>query len=81
MAWPADWDRASVLGAIEEASGVALSFDESLPDTLIAQAQALGLSPTDLKQWIYEGDHEWTTGALAKWAHYRLPEAEARDAR
>jgi hypothetical protein len=69
MAWPTDWDRGSVLGAIEEASGVPLHADDALPDTLIAQAQALGLRPIDLKLWIYDSpEHGWTPDALACWA-------------
>lgn len=80
MAWPVDWDRASVLGAIEEASGVVLHFDDSLPDTLIAQAQALGLQPLDLKLWIYDSPEPgWTPDALARWARRR--QTETRDAR
>lgn len=69
MAWPIDWDRGSVLGAIEEASGVALSADDPLPDTLIAKAQELELQPVDLKLWIYDSpEHPWTAENLACWA-------------
>jgi len=69
MAWPTDWDRGNVLGAIEEASGVALSAEDSLPDTLIAKAQELGLKPVDLKLWIYDSpDHDWSPNTLEGWA-------------
>jgi hypothetical protein len=77
MSWPATWDRGSVLGAIEEASGVSLSADDSLPDTLIAKAQELGLIPVDLKLWIYDSpEHGWTPDALESWARRWL---KARD--
>jgi hypothetical protein len=70
MAWPATWDRGSVLGAIEEASGVALSADSSLPDMLIAKAQELGLRPIDLKLWIYDSPSGgWTPDSLTRWAN------------
>jgi hypothetical protein len=69
MAWPTSWDRGNVLGAIEEASGVSLSADDSLPDTLIAKAQELGLKPIDLKLWIYDHpEHGWTPEAMESWA-------------
>jgi len=69
MSWPAGWDRGSVLGAIEEASGVELSANDSLPDSLIAKAQELGMSPVDLKLWIYDSPgHPWTMDNLQDWA-------------
>lgn len=69
MSWPTDWDRGSVLGAIEEASGAALSADDAIADTLIAAAQQLGLKPVDLKLWIYDSpEHGWTPANLEKWA-------------
>jgi hypothetical protein len=69
MAWPASWDRGSVLGAIEEASGQPLSADDPTPDMLIAKAQELGLNPVDLKLWIYDSpEHGWTPDALSSWA-------------
>jgi hypothetical protein len=83
MAWPVEWDRGGVLGAIEEASGVPLSADDALPDTLIAKAQELGLQPADLNLWIYVtgvgSDREalgWTPCALVSWtARMRLAAA------
>src|SRR4051812_24364277 len=52
--------RAAVRGAIEEASGQALSVDDPLPDTLIAAAQAIGIRPRQLRLWIYdEPKPEW----------------------
>lgn len=70
------WRRAQVLGAIEEAAGLALSPSDPLPDTLIATAQALGLSPADLQIWIYDEPRRqcWTIDALTRWAReYRHP--------
>lgn len=62
------WDRAHVLQQIEEASGQSLSAGDSLPDSLIATAQALGLQPHELGVWIYDTPHEWQPGELAVWA-------------
>ena len=84
MAWPVEWDRGSVLGAIEEASGVSLSADDAIADSLIAKAQELGLRPVDLKLWIYDSpEHAWTTGDLEAWARRWLsvvsPNAEEEE--
>jgi hypothetical protein len=70
MAWPATWDRSSVHGAIEEASGAALSVDDALADTLIARAQELRLHPIELKLWVYDlpKPDGWTADALTRWA-------------
>jgi hypothetical protein len=70
--WPQQFERSAVLGAIEEASGVPLSADDPLPDSLIARAQALGLDPVALRIWIYdEPRHDWSQDALARWAFAR----------
>ncbi len=70
MAWPAEirpWQRAGRDRGSRR--GVALGVDDSLPDTLIAKAQELGLKPIDLKLWIYDSpDHDWTPGTLEGWA-------------
>lgn len=71
MAWPVEFDRSNVLGAIEEASGVSLSADDSLADTLIAKAQELGLHPVDLKIWIYDSAsilRGWNPESLEEWS-------------
>jgi len=69
MPWLTTWDRATVRGAIEEAGGAAMSVDDSLPDTLIAVAQGLGLVPVNLQTWIYDQPKpEWSGAALARWA-------------
>jgi hypothetical protein len=76
----ADWDRARVRQQIEEASGQPLSVDDSLPDSFIAQAQALGMQPHELQMWIYDGaaaDRDWTQAALANFARrYGFARAE-----
>lgn len=64
----ATWDRSHVLQQLEEASGQALSAGDSLPDSLIATAQALGLQPHELGVWIYDAPHSWQPGELATWA-------------
>ena len=64
-----EFSRAAVLGAIEDATGRALSASDPLPDTLIAAAGALGLVPGELKLFIYDGPRdEWSIQALAVWA-------------
>jgi hypothetical protein len=73
-----EFSRAGVRGSIEEACGQGLSVDDPLPDTLIAQAQALGLSPIELRLWIYEPCHEggeWSADSLARWARSQRGEA------
>jgi hypothetical protein len=76
----ADWDRARVRQQIEEASGRALSVDDSLPDSFIATAQALGMEPHELQMWIYDGaaaDRDWSQTALANFARrYGFARAE-----
>jgi hypothetical protein len=62
------WDRGRVLQQIEEASGQALSAGDTLPDSLMASAQALGMEPHELGVWIYETDHNFQTGQLIDWA-------------
>jgi hypothetical protein len=72
------FDRGSVLGAIYDASGVALSAIDPLPDTLIAVAEAEGLTPIDLRLWIYDlPQHPWTSDELRAWAR-RLRSEELR---
>lgn len=69
MSWLNTWDRNTVHAAIEEATGRALSVDDSLADTLIATAQALGIEPVNLQSWIYDQPKtEWTGQALTRWA-------------
>lgn len=63
------WDRAAVLAAIEEAAGEGLAVNDPLPDSLIAEAQALALEPWELRMWIYEQPKdEWSMAALGAWA-------------
>ena len=68
--WPKTYDRAAVLASIEDATGTALSANDPLPDSLIANAQALGLIPAELRMWIHDEPHrgDWSLGALREWA-------------
>jgi hypothetical protein len=75
--------RADVLAALEEASGSALDPNDPLPDSLIANAEALGLLPAELRLFIFDEPKraDWDMNALAVWArHYGLgiyaPKAE-----
>jgi hypothetical protein len=66
-----NFDRERVRGWIEEALDVSLGLNDSSADTLIAQAQELGLSPDQLRLWIYDQPKlNWTPGALAEWARH-----------
>ena len=63
---PAVFDRTQIRAWIEEATGEGLSVEDSLPDTLAATAEALGLQPAELKLWCYESQHAWTSADLAE---------------
>lgn len=70
-----DYSREDVTGAIEEATGAALSANDPLPDSLIANAQTLGLSPGALRLYIYDepARDDWSLNSMAHWAAtYRL---------
>jgi hypothetical protein len=70
-----DFTRESVTGELEEATGVALSAIDPLPDSLIANAQTLGLSPGALRLYIYDepARDDWSLEAMAHWAaRFRL---------
>jgi hypothetical protein len=70
-----DFTRESVTGEIEEATGAALSANDPLPDSLIANAQALGLSPGALRLFIFDepARDDWSLSSMAHWAAtYRL---------
>lgn len=76
MPWPTSWERQTVRGALEEASGEAMAVADTLPDSLITRAQELGLHPVDLHLWIYDQPkpNGWTLDGLAMWARLmRLP--------
>lgn len=68
MPWPSDWDRAHVLGALEEAARVSLSPNDETPDALIVRAQELGLLPAELRLFIFDAPNSWTTDELVRWA-------------
>ncbi len=65
-----EFDRLAVTGAIEEATGLALHANDPLPDTLIANAQAIGLHPGALRLWIYDDPkrEDWSASAMSAWA-------------
>lgn len=76
------FDRVDVLAALEDAAGEALAANDPLPDTLVATAQALGLTPAELRLWIYEepARADWTIGALTAWARrYALGKFSERE--
>jgi hypothetical protein len=68
--WWNEFNRQAILAAIEEAAGTPLASSDTLPDTLIATAQALGLTPVDLRLWIYDEPKraDWSAGSLTAWA-------------
>jgi hypothetical protein len=81
-----DTTRAMIHGAIEEAVGEGISVNRPDADTLIAQAQALGIAPLHLRAWIYDhhphlsaGD-DWSAAALEAWAAKHAPPKAAEDA-
>ncbi len=64
--------RSLVRGALEEATGQALSLLDPSPDTLMTEAQALGIPPARLLVWIrsHSSDSKpetWTAAALKAW--------------
>ena len=63
-----EFDRTAIRNWIEEATEKGLSVADSLPDTLVAVAGTLGMSPQELKIWCYDTPHEWTAGDLTRWA-------------
>lgn len=68
-AWPKDFDREQIRCWLEAASGTGLSVADALPDDLAATAQALGVTPAELRMWIFdEPAHEWTPAVLKAWA-------------
>jgi hypothetical protein len=67
--WWKRFDRVSILAAIEGASGRVLASDDPLPDTLIANAEALGLLPMHLRFWICDKERaDWTRESLGEYA-------------
>lgn len=68
--WWKNFYRADVLAALEEASGTALDPNDPLPDSLIANAEALGLLPAELRLFIFDEPKraDWDMNALGIWA-------------
>lgn len=68
--WWTEFSREIVRSQIEDATGEPLAMDSTLPDTLIAESQTIGITPVDLKLWIAD-DHpraDWSTANLRGWA-------------
>lgn len=64
-----NFDRERVRGWIEEALSLTFGVNDTSADTLIAQAEELGLTPEQLRLWIYDQPKlNWEPGALAAWA-------------
>jgi hypothetical protein len=69
LARDARWDRDRVRGWIEDAFAQTLGLNDSSPDTLVAQAQACGLTPEQLRLWIFDQPKlDWSPGSLVLWA-------------
>jgi hypothetical protein len=62
--------RGEILAALEEASGQDLSVNDTHADTLIANAQALGMLPHELRLWIHDSSARpvWSADALVSFA-------------
>jgi hypothetical protein len=82
---PPQFSRQTVRSEIEEATGQPLSMSDPLPDSLIAAAEASGLSPAELRLWIYQPKAHWSAAALTSWANaqrlssYAIPCHECGD--
>ena len=61
--------RAHVHGAIEEASGRAISFDDPTADELVAAAEAVGAPSATLLAYIYDSPKPdgWSAPDFARW--------------
>jgi hypothetical protein len=85
---PADWDRGHVHGSIAEATRCVLPMEDPLPDLLINRAQELGITPGDLRSWIYEElpqehlRYALLLDALSRWAQRteRVPPERTKEA-
>ncbi len=68
----ADWQyvtRQIVRGWLEDATHQAFALDATLPDSLIAAAQEIGMLPVDLRIWIYDQPkQEWSQDAMKRFA-------------
>jgi hypothetical protein len=64
------FDRDNVRAWLEDALHVSIGYNDSSADTLVAQAEALGLTPDQLRTFVY--DFKWplnyTGGGLEAWA-------------
>jgi hypothetical protein len=62
------FDREQVRNWLQDASSAGVNVEDSLPDDLVATAQALRLKPAELRLWIFEEGHVWTPAHLTTWA-------------
>lgn len=62
--------RGAILAALEEASGRRISVINSHVDTLIVNAQEIGMTPRELRTWIYDNcaRPDWSAESLKRWA-------------
>lgn len=70
QSWPpASFDREQIRCWLEDATGVGLSVEDPLPDTLAATAEGLGMKPAALLLWVHDQPaHPWTPQHLTTWA-------------
>ena len=62
-------DRENVRGWIVDALEIGFGLSDTTPDTLVTRAQQLGLTPAELRSWIYEmPKFDWTPEALEEWS-------------
>jgi hypothetical protein len=68
------FDRELVRGWITDALEIGFGLSDTTPDTLVTRAQQLGLTPEQLRQWIYDlpPKTDWTPGALEEWWRQQL---------
>lgn len=56
-------DRAQIRAWIEEATGAALPVHDPLPDSLVACAQAVGLSAPELRLFVFDEPERFEAGS------------------
>ena len=69
-AWWKSFNRSMVLAELEVATGAGISVDDPRPDTLIAQAEALGMLPAELRMFILDvpPPADFSAETLTEWA-------------
>jgi|HubBroStandDraft_2_1064218.scaffolds.fasta_scaffold24305_4 hypothetical protein len=68
--WWRVFDREAVRAQLEDATATGLPVGDPLPDSLIAQAQALGLLPAELRMFLLDlpPRTDFSSEALTQWA-------------